>query len=76
MEPQAQPQSIVTVDLRSLKERLRKKLPPDNAVLADLLREPDLMPVGRAEVLIPHYLQRLERDLERHGETGPPSLRP
>jgi hypothetical protein len=53
------------VDVHSFKERLREKLPPDSPMLADLLAEPDSMPVGKAEVLIPHYLQRLERELER-----------
>ncbi len=54
-----------TVDMRAFKERLREKLPPDSPVLADLLAEPDSLPIGKAEVLIPHYLQRLERELER-----------
>jgi hypothetical protein len=56
------------IDMRAFKERLGKKLPPDSGVLIDLLSEPDSMPIGRAEVLIPHYLQRLERELE----AGPP----
>ena len=34
--------------------------------------EPDAMPVGRLEVLIPNYLSRLERELER--EKAAPSL--
>ena len=64
-----------TVDLRPLKEKLKKKLPPDSPVLLDLLREPDSMPVESAEVLIPHYLQRLERELERYETAGPLVLR-
>ncbi len=55
-----------TVDMRPFKERLREKLPPDSSVLADLLDEPDSMSIGKAEVLIPHYLQRLEREIERY----------
>jgi len=55
-----------SVSLRRFKEKLRGKLPPESAVLADLLREPDSMPMGRAEVLIPHYLQRLERESSRN----------
>jgi hypothetical protein len=64
-----------TVDLRALKEELKKKLPPDSPVLIDLLREPDSMPFESAEVLIPHYLRRLERELERYETTGPFVLR-
>jgi hypothetical protein len=60
-----------TIDLRPLKEKLRKKLPPDSPVLIDLLREPDSMPVESAEILIPHYLRRLERELERYEAAGP-----
>lgn len=63
------------VDLRSLKERLRGKLPPDSPVLADLLAEPDSLPIGKAEVLVPHYLQRLERELEKKGASRGPLLR-
>jgi len=74
MGPQARFREVVTIDLHSFKEILRKKLPPDNAVLVDLLGEPDFMPVGMAEVLVPHYLQRLERDLEKYKETGHPVL--
>ncbi len=55
-----------SVDIRPFKERLRKKLPPDSPVLIDLLGEADSMSVVRAEVLIPHYLQRLERELEKY----------
>jgi hypothetical protein len=29
------------------------------------------MPIAKAEVLIPHYLQRLERELEKYESTGP-----
>ncbi len=57
--------------MRSFKEKLRKKLSPDSPVLIDLLREPDSMPVSRADVLIPYYLQRLERELESHEAGGP-----
>jgi hypothetical protein len=64
-----------TVDTRPLKEKLRKKLPPDSSVLIDLLREPDSMPVESAEILIPHYLRRLERELERYETAGPLVLR-
>ncbi|MGD0638680.1 MAG: hypothetical protein ABSA72_11650 [Nitrososphaerales archaeon] len=63
------------IDLRPLKEKLRKKLPSDSPVLADLLREPDSMPVESAEILIPHYLRRLERELERYETAGPLVLR-
>ncbi len=59
-----------TVDLRSLKAKLTKRLPPESVILADLLREPDSMPASRAEILIPHYLQRLERELERYESRG------
>jgi hypothetical protein len=59
------------IDIRPFKERLRRKLPPDSSVLTDLLKEPDSMTVSTAEVLIPHYLQRLERELESR-ETGRP----
>jgi len=64
-----------TVDMRAFKERLREKLPTDSPVLADLLAEPDSLPVGKAEVLIPHFLQRLERELERKGASRGPLLR-
>ena len=65
-----------TVDLRRFKEVLRKRLPAGSPVLSDLLLEPDSMPVGRAEVLIPSYLDRLERELEK-GKAAPgiPTLR-
>jgi hypothetical protein len=63
------------VDMRAFKERLREKLPPDSSVLADLLAESDSMPVGKAEVLVPHYLQRLERELESKGTSRGPLLR-
>jgi hypothetical protein len=59
------------VDMRRFKEKLRKKLPPESTVLTDLLNEPDSMPVAKAEVLIPHYLQRLERELEKYESKGP-----
>ena len=67
--------STRTVDLRGLKEGLRKKLPPDSPILSDLLLEPDMMAVPMAEVLVPHYLRRLERELESHPEPGIPVLR-
>jgi hypothetical protein len=64
-----------TVDIRPFKEQLRKRLPPDSTVLTDLLDEPDTMSVVRAETLIPHYLQRLERELAKHEARGPLLLR-
>ena len=64
-----------SVDLRPLKEKLEKKLPSESVVLTDLLNEPDSMPAPRAEVLVPHYLQRLERELERYESKGPLVLR-
>jgi len=64
-----------TLDMRAFKERLREKLPSDSPVLADLLGEPDSMSVGKAEVLIPHYLQRLEKELEKKGVSRGPPLR-
>jgi hypothetical protein len=64
-----------SVDMRPLKEKLRKKLPSDSPVLADLLREPDSMTVESAEVLIPHYLRRLERELSDQEATKPLLLR-
>jgi hypothetical protein len=64
------------VDLRSFKGRLKSKLSADSPVLSDLLQEPDAMPADRAAVLIPHYLRRLERELEKTGTTqGVPVLR-
>lgn len=75
MNSESAPQSRNTIDLRPLKERLRKKLPPDSPVLLDLLREPDSMSVESAEILIPHYLRRLERELERYETGGPLVLR-
>ena len=71
MEPETKFPNDGTVNVRPFKERLRKKLPPDSAVLVDLLNEPDSMSVTRAEVLIPHYLQRLERELEKYESKGP-----
>ncbi|HEV2225992.1 MAG TPA: hypothetical protein VGR56_04205 [Nitrososphaerales archaeon] len=67
--------STRTVDLRGLKEGLRRKLPPDSPILSDLLLEPDIMAVPMAEVLVPHYLRRLERELESRSEPGIPVLR-
>jgi len=61
---------VEAVDLRPFKERLRKKLPPNSVVLNDLLQEPDSMPVRTAEVLVPHYLRRLERELEERDPSG------
>lgn len=65
-----------TIDLRRFKEALRRRLPAGSPVLSDLLLEPDSMPVGKAEVLIPSYLDRLERELEK-GKAAPgiPALR-
>ncbi len=64
-----------SVDLRPFKEKLKRRLPSESVVLTDLLDEPDSMPATRAEVLVPHYLQRLERELERYGSKGPLVLR-
>jgi hypothetical protein len=63
------------VNLCDFKERLRAKLPPESPVLLDLLLEPDSMPIEKVEVLIPHYLQRLERELEKETTPGLPVLR-
>lgn len=67
--------SSSTIDMRSFKERLRKQLPPDSPVLNDILAEPDFMSITMAEVLIPHYLQRLERELEKYETRGHAVLR-
>jgi len=64
-----------TIDILPFKEKLRKKLPPDSPVLIDLLGEPDSMLVRKAEILIPHYIERLERELERYEARGPLVLR-
>lgn len=64
------------VNLRSFKEELRKRLPAASPVLSDLLLEPDSMAVDRAEVLIPHYLRRLEREFEKYEIQGPLVFRP
>ena len=61
-------------DLRPFKEKLRAKLPPSSVVLADLQLEPDSMPAERAAVLIPHYLRRLERELETYQPSRPAVL--
>ena len=71
MEPHGQR----TVDLLSFKEKIRAKLPKDSPVLSDLLLEPNAMPADRAAVLIPHYLRRLERELESYEPSGPAVLR-
>ena len=60
MEMKMRSRNGKTIDIRPLKEQLRKKLPPDSVALMDLLREPDSMPIESAEILIPHYLRRLE----------------
>jgi hypothetical protein len=57
-----------------LKKKLEKSLPRDSPVLIDILREPDLMPLTTAKVLIPHYLRRLERELDRSEVPGKPVL--
>ena len=62
------------VDLRSLKDKLRRRLPAGSPALQDLLQEPDAMPADRAAVLIPHYLRRLERELETYQVSGPAVL--
>lgn len=64
-----------SVDLRPFKEKLKKRLPFESVVLTDLVNEPDSMPATRAEVLVPHYLQRLERELEKSESKGPLVLR-
>jgi hypothetical protein len=66
---------LKTVDLRVFKEKLRAKLPASSPVLSDLLLEPDTMPADGAAVLIPHYLRRLERELESYELSGPAVLR-
>ena len=63
-----------SIDLRPFKEKLRSKLPTNSSILSDLLLEPDSMPVDRAAVLIPHYLRRLERELETYQVSGPAVL--
>ena len=63
-----------TVDLRSFKEKMCSKLPTDSSLLQDLLLEPDDMPADRAAVLIPHYLRRLERELDTFQVSGPAVL--
>ena len=70
MEPSEQR----TVDLKSFKAKLRSKLPAASHVLCDLLLEPDAMPADKAAVLIPHYLRRLERELESYQPSGPAVL--
>jgi hypothetical protein len=70
MEPRGQR----TVDLRSFKEKIRARLPADSPVLSDLLLEPDSMSADSAAVLIPHYLRRLERELEGYQASGPAVL--
>lgn len=71
MQPDTRLTNDGSLDLRQLKEKLKKKLPPESVVLTDLLKEPDSMPIARAEILIPHYLQRLEGELERYESKGP-----
>jgi hypothetical protein len=63
-----------TVDLHSFKEKLQAKLPAGSPILSDLLLEPDSMTADRAAVLIPHYLRRLERELESYQASGPAVL--
>ena len=63
-----------TVDLCSFKEKVRARLPADSPVLSDLLQEPDAMSADRAAVLIPHYLRRLERELDSYRVSGPAVL--
>ena len=63
-----------TVDLRPFKEKMRSRLPASSPLLSDLLLEPDAMPPDRAAVLIPHYLRRLERELETYQVSGPAVL--
>ena len=63
-----------TVDLHSFKEKLLSQLPTGSSVLSDLLLEPDVMPADKAAVLIPHYLRRLEKELESYQPSGPAVL--
>jgi hypothetical protein len=66
----------LTVDLRTFKEKLRGTLPENTPLLSDLLLEPDVMPAEQAAVLVPHYLRRLERELQKNEvKTGVPVLR-
>lgn len=74
MTQATQIEKVDGIDLRSFKERLKKKLPPDSPILLDLLNEPDSMPSDRAEVLIPHYLMRLERELDRNEARRRPQM--
>ena len=64
-----------TVNLRSFKEKMRSKLPADSPLLRDLLLEPDDMPADKAAVLVPHYLRRLEREVEGYTLSGPLVIR-
>ena len=68
------PTSQRAIDLRPFKEKLRSKLLANSPLLSDLLLEPDFMPADRAAVLIPHYLRRLERELETYQVSGPTVL--
>ncbi|MDA4122794.1 MAG: hypothetical protein OK456_06410 [Thaumarchaeota archaeon] len=52
MKSKRAPHAGNTVDMRPLKGKLRKKLPPESSVLIDQLAEPDLVRVENAEVLI------------------------
>jgi hypothetical protein len=74
MTQATQIEKVDGIDLRSFKEQLKKKLPPDSPILLDLLNEPDSMPSDRAEVLIPHYLKRLERELDRNEARRRPQM--
>ena len=66
--------ALQTVDLRPIKEKLRAKLPANSSLISDLLLEPDFMSADKAAVLIPHYLRRLERELETYQVSGPAVL--
>ena len=63
------------IDIRPFKESLKRKLPSDSGVLIDLLIEPDSMYVSTAEVLILHYLRRLERELQNRETRRPLVMR-
>jgi len=68
--------NLKTVNLRSFKEKLRSRLPASSRVLSDLLQEPDSMPADSAAILVPHFLRRLERELEKERATqGLPVVR-
>lgn len=62
------------VDLRPFKDKIRARLPANSPLISDLLLEPDFMPADKAAVLIPHYLRKLEREIESYQVSGPAVL--